>query len=407
MDENLVALFRSEELSWLVDRLAARIERGEPLDRGTAAQSEATPAQRRAIDGLYGRRSSAGRSLTVDLAGLAHQLALDAAGMRELVVAIRGPLTDRRARRDSETAAWTELLAEWRARLAGDPAGLRWLEGLAATGLLKRLAARETGTAQRLLDQCRAILAGAPHNDLLLASLAVQSTGDSHALDRGRPLGTLCLRAIAERHGVDGTANADARREAWAAIGVSLDDLSAPVLCLNLRAAPECDLAAWIAWHVSCGEPFYLPWRQVRRFAPDPAMDTVFVCENPALISEAANRLGPRCRPLVCLNGIPNAPAKALLRRLADGGIALRLRADFDWTGLRIVDALHDPPRSSPWRMTEADYRKCRPTQPLAGAPFEPAWGLELARAMERRGLAAYEEELVETLLDDLREADR
>jgi uncharacterized protein (TIGR02679 family) len=109
----------------------------------------------------------------------------------------------------------------------------------------------------------------------------------------------------------------------------------------------------------------------------------------------------------VCLNGIPNAPAKALLRRLADGGIALRLRADFDWTGLRIVDALHDPPRSSPWRMTEADYRKCRPTQPLAGAPFEPAWGLELARAMERRGLAAYEEELVETLLDDLREADR
>ena len=66
-----------------------------------------------------------------------------------------------------------------------------------------------------------------PHDNLFLATLAARLTGDSHALDRGKPLSNLVLRA---------SGNPD-RRTAWSDLGVVIDDLSAPALCLNLPAA--------------------------------------------------------------------------------------------------------------------------------------------------------------------------
>jgi Protein of unknown function N-terminus (DUF3323) len=78
------------------------------------------------------------------------------------------------------------------------------------------------------------IISRDPNEEVLLANLAVECADDSHALDRGQPLATLCLRAIAALQGIDGRRSADARRRVWAAIGVIVDDLSAPVLVFNL-----------------------------------------------------------------------------------------------------------------------------------------------------------------------------
>jgi len=402
MNDKLAALFDGPDLGWLVDRLVTRIERGQPLDRGSVALADATPAQRRAVDDLLGRRSSTGKILRLDLVKLCESLHTDAEGLCTLVTRLRGQVDDLRASRDAQAAAWGGLFAEWNGRLSVKPALSAWLAGLRASGLLKRLSGGDAGAAGRLMEQACEVVDDRLHDDILLATLAARVTGDSHALDRGQPLATLCLRAINEMNGIDGGGGAEARREAWASLGVCLDDLSAPVLCLNLRPAPGSGCSGWIDWHVVRGEPFYLTWRQVRAFDPDPAMGAVHVCENPAIVSEAANRLGSGCQPLVCLNGVPSSPVRRLLRRLGDAGIHLLLRADFDWTGLRIVDGLYDPARCRLWRMTREDYLACQASQKMAGKPFLPDWAGELGAAMSASGLAGYEEDLIDLLVGDL-----
>jgi Protein of unknown function N-terminus (DUF3323) len=88
----------------------------------------------------------------------------------------------------------------------------------------------DVDTASKLMQNALRIISRDPNEEVLLANLAVECADDSHALDRGQPLATLCLRAIAALQGIDGRRSADARRRVWAAIGVIVDDLSAPVL---------------------------------------------------------------------------------------------------------------------------------------------------------------------------------
>src|SRR6202043_3828589 len=125
----------------------------------------------------------------------------------------------------------------------------------------------------------RALVLRSPRQEILLANLAAEQAGDSHALDRGQPLATLCLRAFAALHGVDGQRGAEARRKAWSAAGVVIDDLSAPVLVFNLRAAIGSGLEQVLDLHRKQGEPVFLTYRQLRSAPPfeplDPAMRTV------------------------------------------------------------------------------------------------------------------------------------
>lgn len=408
----LAALLGEPEYAWLIDRLVDRIERGRPLAHGAATLAHPDDAERRAVDDLLGRRSTHGRNLTVDLADLSARFDLGEDEFRRLVEILRGPVENRRALREAEDAAWDDLFSRWRDRLATRPPMLDWVDDLRASGYLKKAVDRDPAAADTLLARAfRIVVEDAPHRDLLLASLAAAVTGDSHALDRSRPLAHLCLRAIERLHGIDGTGDADARRDAWAAIGVLVDDLSAPVLCLNLPPAPDCEAAPWIDWHVERGEPFYLSWRQARAFRLRPGTDRVFVCENPAVVSEAASRLGPSSAPLVCLNGVPSGAVRMLLHRLADAepgpGAELPMSADFDWAGLRILDPwISTCPAARPWRMTATDYRACRPVKALAGSPCRPGWAEDLVDALDKTGRAAYEEERIDDLLDDLGSTD-
>jgi hypothetical protein len=59
------------------------------------------------------------------------------------------------------------------------------------------------------------------------------------------------------------------------------------------------------------GQPVHLTARQLLRDPPDlPVRDrSVFVCENPTVVAEAASRFGARAAPLVCANVHPGAAA--------------------------------------------------------------------------------------------------
>ncbi len=395
--------FRHESLAWLVERLVRRAESGKSLVSGILTLADADPAQRRAMDDLLGRRSTDGAALSVNLAQLASKLGLDEAAMLVLLGEVRGrEVENLRARREGAAKSWSAIFEKWERHFAEDEVARVWLGALRGEGLLKRFAGGDLKMAEELLGRARRIFSGMPYPGVLLATIAAQSTGDSHALDRGKPLATLCFRYLCLRYGISSHSNAAARRDAWLAAGVTVDDLSAPVLCLNLPTLAGSALAPWIGWHVERGEPFYLPWRQLAHFEADPAMGEVFVCENPAVVSEAAARLGPDSRPLICMNGQPTLAVRALLRKLVDAGMTLQARADFDWAGLRILSTLGEAVEFMPWRMGVEDYFGGSGTRQLTGRPHQPSWAGELVEAMAERQIAVHEEDLIENLIKDL-----
>jgi uncharacterized protein (TIGR02679 family) len=160
--------------------------------------------------------------------------------------------------------------------------------------------------------------------------------------------------------------------------------------------------------HRQQGQPAFLTYRQLQGsnlFEPlNPAMRTVFVCENPSIVSAAAREIGAGCRPLVCTNGQPASTVHLLLSQLRRAGAQLRCHADFDWAGLRIVDHLVREHTAIPWRMSVEEYRGASGTVSLDPQPFTASWSPELPDAIRACGNAVFEEQIIRVLLDDLRE---
>lgn len=397
---HLREIFAAPALSWLPDRLVKRIRSGQALDRPLAL-GKVTLEQRRAIDDLLGRGSTGGDSVTLTPNRLCEALGISS--LETLMQACRPEVYEEIARRDAHLRTWSDVFETGRELTSCDAT---WLAKLESEGLLKRLSADNPAAAEILLRSAIAVLKSLPADTQLLADLAATVTGDSHALDRGQPLATLCLRAIREHHGIDGLRNAASRRRAWAAAGVLCDDLSAPVLALNLTASAGSPFANILALHRRDGLPVFLPLRHLAdiSFSPlPPSMREIFICENPNLLGRAATELGSACAPLICTNGQPASAAMLLLRRLREAGAILRIHVDFDWAGLRIADQLVRETAALPWRMDAAIYQSSPATVALRGKSFHPAWAGDLAAAMEKRGLAVFEEQVAAPLIAELK----
>jgi len=92
------------------------------------------------------------------------------------------------------------------------------------------------------------------------------------------------------------------RRHAWASAGVLCDELSSPVLVLNLLPDSSGPAGEALRLHRSAGEPYRLSTRQLLRdqalFRSGAKVRRVFVCENPTIVAAAAN----------CLSSIQDKP---------------------------------------------------------------------------------------------------
>ncbi|MEU2254425.1 TIGR02679 family protein [Nocardia xishanensis] len=154
------------------------------------------------------------------------------------------------------------------------------------------------------------------------------------------------------------------------------------------------------------GQPVVFTLRQLGEVAPEfTTVANVYVCENPAVVAAAADRLGPACPPLVCTAGQPGTAVVRLLDLLTAAGARLHYHGDFDWYGIAIANLLHRRYHWLPWRFSADDYSAAAPpidTGPLKGAAIEARWDAELATVMSRRGVQIEEEVVLDQLLTDL-----
>ncbi|MFY1829486.1 TIGR02679 family protein [Myxococcus fulvus] len=409
--ERLMRALGGEGLSWLRARLRARLEQGASL-QGVLKLAQPTTVEREALERLLGRGMRAeGIAVRLEeLEALLREGGL-AGDLVEAIETLEGPVRALRLEREATERAWAGLFhsaAEGWARHGAR--ATEWLEGLRQGGLLKRLAAGDVREAGRLLDRALAVADRLPAHGVPLAELAAGTTGDSHALDVGRPLGTLCARLAAKLGGAEGWESAEERRDVWASVGVLSDELSAPVLVLNLRADTEGVTGRLMATHAEAGEPQRLSIRQLLgaqpRFSPELTGSVVHVCENPSVVAMAANVLGASARPMVSTEGQPKTAVRLLLGALVAAGIELRFHVDFDWAGVRIGNLLVRRHGAKPWRMGAEDYRSVRGSVSLGEDSVVAEWEPALTTVMHEVGSAVHEEQVLGALLEDLGRVD-
>jgi uncharacterized protein (TIGR02679 family) len=391
------------------------MERAQSLE-GSVTRQTATPAERDAVARLFGRPSRAARGVSVsldELDGLLRRSGIHTGGLAEAVVELTGQVVVVADVTAAEARGWADAFARASAACSGRPALEQWLERVRASGVAKRLAGGSFGTGRELLDGVAAVVAALPVSPgESLGAFAARVCGRAHALDEGSQLGTLALgaaRALAglEPPGPDESA-AEARREAWAAVGVLCDELSSTVLTLGLpgdRSATGRVLAAAF----ECREPVWLTLRQlVRTPVHWRARDvrSVLVVENPSVLALAADSLGPRVTALVCTNGQPRAATMVLLRALAAADVELRHHGDFDWSGITIGNLLHRRLPIKPWQFDRESYlhaiRNHPQTARLTSPPVTPSWDPGLESAMRKEGRQVEEELVASELLEQL-----
>jgi uncharacterized protein (TIGR02679 family) len=412
--DQLSRLLGGPGLEWIVRRARDRLSRGRPLT-GTITLSDASEDQRRAVERLTGRRAGSGSSLSVSLDEVDRIVRLSGAaagGLAEAVVLLGGPVDDLRAARAAVSAAWEAAFASLDEVIAGRPELAAWRAWLDATGLVRRLVPVPEA-AGVLLGQVADAIRRLPSSGIPIGRLAAECCGDAHAFDEGRPAGTLVLsaaRALAAGPAASaGFAAQASRREAWAAVGVYLDDLSSLVTCLGLAGDTRTPVGRVLAACREAGQPATLTLRQLRCHTDPLPARLVRVCENPVVLAAAADEHGSQCPPMVCVSGHPSAAGWRLLELLAASGARLEYHGDFDWGGVRIASAVMDRVGARPWRYDSAAYlgalstlRPDFPRAPLTGEPAVTPWDPPLADVMRSEGIRVEEELVIDVLMSDL-----
>jgi uncharacterized protein (TIGR02679 family) len=392
------------------------MERGEPLD-GTVTRSTATAAERDAAARLLGRSLRVARGLSVslgDIDTILRRAGVHDGGLPGAVVTLTGPVTIRAEAASAEGRAWAAAFAPLEAAVAGRPALVGWLDHVRSTGLVKRLAGGSSAIGGDLLAALSLLVEELPCEDAeSLATFAGRVVGRAHALDSGAPLGTLALGAARALAGLaspePGESLSEARREAWAAVGVLCDELSSIVLTLGLTADGAAN-GSILTTAAAAREPIWLTLRQLVRAPPAwHDIGSVLIVENPSVVALAADQLGSTSPPLVSTHGQPRAAAMMLLRSLADAGVRLRHHGDFDWAGITIGNLLHRRLSVEPWEFDSGAYRTAARahahTARLAGAPVVASWDPELTETMAATGRQVEEELVAQDLLNSLHAA--
>jgi uncharacterized protein (TIGR02679 family) len=411
-EERLRRLLGGDHLASLRKRLRRRFERV-PLNGVVESFriGDLTEPEHAALASLLGRPQHYANSLRIDVRQVdaAFRNSGIASSLRDALERLDGPIANLASERFQSQALWSDAV-----RGCNHPGLVGLLENPAGLGLLKRLAKREPSAAGQLCRRAEAVLQRLPANGITRSQLAAEALGDAHALDSGRATATIvlavCRQAISRTYDDSVEESADEERQdgerdrdIWAKVGVLVNELARPALFLNLPTSEK------DSYGRPLGEPAYASLRVLLRSSPtwDVAGREVYVCENPNLLSIAADRWGANCAPMVCTDGMPAAAQRCLLSQLTSAGARLRYHGDFDWPGLRIGNHVMREHGAQPWRFRAEDYEVALRAAsaiaaPLSGKVVGAVWDPALTKVMQHHRVSLAEEGLAASLLVDL-----
>lgn len=418
IDPRLIRRLGGTELAGLRQRMRRHFERhGLSSEKAVLHLTNLNAGEHEALALLIGLPSRSTRSVRIDIAQF--DAALRDAGMasslHEALEKLDGPIVNRAEAKAELQSRWSSVTDDQGLH----PALCGWLRGAPAVSLLKRVSKQAPQTALQLLRQAHTVMQHLPAQGLTRAQLAADALGNAHALDNGQAVATVVLAAL--QHGAnddeleqppsegatgaaDGTRRpAERVRDIWARSGVLVNELARPALFLNLPVRTPADALA------APGEPGYLSLRRLLRTPPDwdVADRIIYVCENPNIVSIAADRLGAACAPLVCTDGMPAAAQRVLLKQLSDAGATVLYHGDFDWAGIHIANNVMKLCDARSWRFGAEDYIQAVKTiapkkRDLEDVRVAASWDTALVDSMRSNGVAIAEEAVASQLINDL-----
>jgi uncharacterized protein (TIGR02679 family) len=378
----------------------ARLSSGRPV--GTIRSGQLDESGRAALADLLGLSRFPGPVPKVPLDRLELAVrAIAGTDIRTFVERTVGPIPDRAADRAAAAAARAELWA-WlfdHEALRAQPALREWAE------TIRRAGTSSLPRTRALLEQALLVLTHLPADGRPLPTVATEVLGDPHALDDGTPLAALVHRAMACLLDTPPPTNAEQRRALWERVGVTGDQLSVTVLTAGLRPAGQDLVSRLCRLSAAEGHATSLTLAQLRAAGTlaVEAGTAVHAVENPSVLALALARFGPTCPPLLCTSGWPNSAAIRLLRMLGGAGAAVRYHGDLDGEGVRIAAYVIAKTAATPWRMSAIDYRAAvRETGRPAGRVTDAPWDAELGPLMRDLGVAVFEEQVADQLLEDM-----
>lgn len=410
-DKRLVTIFSASGWNRFVDELVTRRNRGSVL-QGTFSLANSTEEERRSYARLLRLSKPLDRpKLRYDLERIRAALSNQGIAVEwlQLLEALRGAIPPELVLNLEARRAWSNFWpwAESHVAAQSFPHACEWLNTLRKDGSLVRQSRDQCQVATDRLTVACGVLSQLPAGDEPLASVAARLCGNSHALDTNSPLASLVLKCLALQRGVPVPERSEDRRKLWESFGVVCDDVSAPVLTFNLGLIGSSWITRLISEATDACQPLYLSNRMVATadWSSVGYPTHVFVCENPTILSLAANRLQHACPPMVCVNGEPRSTSRSLLSRLRAGGSILWYHGDFDWPGIAIASRLMSELGARPWLMSAKDYEfaiSLGLTRDLSGDPLETLWDPALSQAMQSRKKAIDEEALAEAMMQSM-----
>lgn len=409
--DKLVTIFSASGWKRFVDSLASYRNRGKSLP-SSITLALATEDERRSYARLLRLKNPPeGLVLRCDLKRVSKALAEQSieADWQALLNALVGPVPSELYAKQTNQRAWNDFWPWAEQYVSAQPftKALEWLKSLRRDGSLLRLSKGDVASATNRLRLACTVLAHLPLADEPLPGAAARLCGDAHALDPNSPLATLVLRSLAMQRDVSMPGRSEKRRQLWEQFGIICDDLSAPVLTLNLGLKGSCWLCSLVHQATSQTQPLHLTNRMIAAtdWSAIQSPANVFVCENPTIIALAASKLRHACPPMVCVNGEPRSTSRALLRRLRDGGATLVYHGDFDWPGIAIATRVIEEFDAKPWLFSTADYEdalQSGKTRPLEGNPVKAPWSPTLSSTMQAATQAIDEEAVADKLLKSM-----
>lgn len=272
----------------------------------------------------------------------------------------------------------------------------------------------------RQVAQCLEMLEERQMHDappIYLAILASQTTGNPHALDRGRTVGQLLTHAFSHRSSNEFPDNAQKLSELFLENGVQMDEISSMVTAYGIHLETAKGLHPAYEGYILMEEPCvitltnltkvcraYGRWTETNRKKP------VYIVENEMVFSHLQNELTGVAFSLLCTSGQPRTAAFVLLDRLAESGAEFYYAGDLDPEGMMIADRLwrRYPDCLHIWHMGEQDYRKSMSDETIDSMRMvkldklaQPEL-IETAKLLKQEAVAGYQEKLVEELMADI-----
>lgn len=259
-----------------------------------------------------------------------------------------------------------------------------------------------------------------------LAVFAAKISGNPHYFDRGTAPGQLLINAICYWRKAELPVNAHQWRELLHVVGILPDNVSSMVHAYGLR------LQTKDGWHPAYDafcrlkEPYVITMENLRGITGvRPEGDRVYVVENEMVFSYLLEHAGREMQvradkskqhrndnlTLLCTSGQLRAVALELIPLILDSGADIYYSGDIDPDGMGIADRLWQKfgDRIHIWRMSPADYETSISKESIGnnglaklGNVGNPLLQQTAERVKDKR-IAAYQENLLEELLGDIR----